>query len=126
MEAVHYLLLLAAAGVASELLLRLPLMEQAKQLLTVTRKSASTLRSNRISDHWKETVLPAYSIRMAGRSILFFILLCVVALPVALMGLVAPGGFGRWLDMLMQPLPMLLLCGASLAYILARVKLIRG
>ncbi|MEZ5654629.1 MAG: hypothetical protein R3E04_01880 [Sphingobium sp.] len=122
----NYLLLIIAAIAASELLLRLPVLHQVRKITAVTRKSSATLRSNRISDHWKEMVLPTYSMHMGGCSILFFLLLCVVALPVILVGFVAPNGMRNWLSILMQPVPILILCASSLLYILARTRLSRG
>ena len=82
-------LLVASAILATEIFLRLPLMDQVNIALRIARRSAATVRSKRISDHWKEKVLPAYSLRMAGRSIYFFLLMCLVLLPVALVGLFA-------------------------------------
>jgi hypothetical protein len=119
-------LLLIAAALASELLLRLPLLGQVRHLLTATRKSAATIRSSRISDHWKERVLPAYSLRMGLHSVLFFLLLCLVASPVVAMGLAASDGMGGWLGLLMRPWAIALLCAASVLYVVARVRLRRG
>lgn len=120
------ILLVIAAIIASELLLRLPVLEQASGLGKIAKKSATTLSSKRISDHWKERALPAYSARMAGRSILFFILLCCAVAPVALIGLAAPGGTVRWLELLMTPVAIALLCGVSIAYIVLRARMRRG
>ena len=61
-------LLVVGAILASEIFMRLPLMDQVTVIVGTARRSAATVRSRRISDHWKETVLPAYSVRMAGRS----------------------------------------------------------
>lgn len=119
-------LLLIAAMLASELLLRLPLLRQARHLLAVTRKSAATIRSSRISDHWKERVLPAYSLRMGLHSVLFFLLLCVVASPVMAMGLAASDGMDGWFGLLMRPWAIALLFVGSVLYVVARVRLRRG
>ncbi len=119
-------LLLIAAMLASELLLRLPLLRQARHLLAVTRKSAATIRSSRISDHWKERVLPAYSLRMGLHSMLFFLLLCVVASPVMAMGLAASDGMDGWFGLLMRPWAIALLFVGSVLYVVARVRLRRG
>jgi len=120
------LLLLLAAVLASEVLLRLPLLAQARHIVSITRKSAATIRSSRISDHWKERVLPAYSLRMGIHSVLFFLLLCVVASPVMAMGLAASEGMEGWLSLLMRPWAIALLCAGSVLYIMARVRLSRG
>lgn len=119
-------LLVASAVVASEMLLRLPLMRQVRVILDMARSSAATLRSKRISDHWKEVVLPAYSLRIAGRALLFLLLLCLAVLPVALMGVIAPGGLVHWLDVLMRPFAIAILCICSVAYIFVRTRLARG
>jgi hypothetical protein len=119
-------LLVASAVVASEILVRLPLMDQVSVILRTARRSAATVRSRRISDHWKETVLPAYSLRMAGRAVTFFLLLCLVALPVALVGVAAPGGMAHWFELLMRPFAIAVLCICSILYILVRTRVARG
>lgn len=120
------ILLVIAAIIASELLLRLPVLEQATGLGKIASKSAATISSKRISDHWKERVLPAYSARMARASLLFFVLLCCAVAPVALIGLAAPGGEVRWLELLMTPAAIALLCGVSIAYMIVRARIRRG
>ncbi|MEO8722862.1 MAG: hypothetical protein ABI395_04965 [Sphingobium sp.] len=119
-------LLFAGAIAASEILLRLPLMNQIQIVTATAQRARTVLGSKHISDHWKETILPAYSVRIASRSILFFICLCVVVLPIGLVGLMAPGGIAQWLETLMQPLAMLGLCVTSIIYILVRTRLSRG
>lgn len=119
-------LLVAGSVMASEVLLRLPLMDQVSVIVRTARSSTATLRSKRISDHWKETILPAYSLRMAGRSLLFFLLLCLVALPVALIGMIAPGGMAHWFEVLMRPFALAILCISSILYIFVRTRLARG
>ena len=123
MTTVDIILLTVAAVAASELILHLPLMQQVHGLNRASRSSARVIASKRISDHWKERVLPAYSGRMARHSITFFVLLCVALAPVALLGFLAPGGFEAWLELLMTPLAIILLCGVSIAYIFLRLKM---
>lgn len=119
-------LLCIGAICASEALLHLPLMQQVHGLNAASRKSFATIASKRISDHWKERVLPAYSGRMARSSILFFVMLCVALAPVVLVGLIAQGGLPHWLPLLMTPAAIALLCGASLGYIVLRLKVLNG
>jgi hypothetical protein len=120
-----WILLVIAAVLASEAMLRLPLIAQAKSVIDVSGRSMRVLKSKRISDHWKERVLPAYSARMFKGSIGFFVMLCLALLPVVILGLLAPGGYGAWLHLLLSPLAIAVLCVASLAYIWLRVKLVR-
>ncbi len=123
---VELVLLAAGAVVASELFLRLPLMQQVNIVVGTAQRSAATLRSKRISDHWKEIVLPAYSLRIAGASLLFFLLLCMAVLPVALIGLLAGGGLDHWLKLLMRPFAIAMLCLCSILYIFVRSRLARA
>jgi hypothetical protein len=101
-------------------------MRQIHIVTTTARQATTIIRSKNISDHWKEMILPAYSVRIAGRSMMFFICLCGVALPFILTGLVAPGGMTLWLETLMQPLMMLALSVTSIVYIFTRTRLARG
>ncbi len=120
-------MLVALAGVlASEAMLRLPLIATIKGVVKVSQKSMRLLQSKRISDHWKERVLPAYSLRMAKGSVGFFLLLCAGLLPVVLVGLAYPGGLAAWAEVLLRPLVILALCVVSLGYIWLRVKFTRG
>ena len=119
-------LLVVSAILASEIFLRLPLMNQVSVVVDTARRSAVTVRSSRISDHWKETVLQAYSARMAGRSFYFLLLLCLVLLPVALVGLIAPGGITHWFEYLIRPFALATMCACSIFYILVRKRIARG
>jgi hypothetical protein len=123
---VQLALLVAASVLASELFLRLPLMRQVNAIMRTAPRCITTLRSNRISDHWKEVALPAYAFRIAGGSILFFLLLCIAVAPVALIGLLAPGGTDAWLELLMQPFAIAVLCICSILYIVVRTRLARA
>ena len=123
---VELALLVAGAIVASELFVRLPLMRQVKVIMGTGHRCAAILRSNRISDHWKEVALPAYSVRIAGRSTLFFVLLCIAIIPVALIGLLAPGGLPAWRELLMRPFAIAVLCIFSILYMVVRTRLARA
>ena len=119
-------LLVVSAMLASEIFLRLPLMDQFSIIIDAARRSAATVRSRRISDHWKEMILPAYSARMAGHSCYFFLLLCLVALPVAIVSVAAPGGVAHWFEYLMQPFALVTMFASSALYILVRTMTVRG
>ncbi|MCB2137360.1 MAG: hypothetical protein KDE08_15700 [Rhodobacteraceae bacterium] len=121
-----WLFVLAAAVLASEAFLRLPLMDQIRRVTATAGKSGRVLKSKRISDHWKERVLPAYSWIIGKGSVTFFVMLCVALLPVALLGVVYPGGFAVWGAELLRPLVILVLCIASIGYIWLRLKVFGG
>lgn len=84
------------------------------------------LGAKRVSDHWKEKALPAYSLRLAKGAVLFFIFLCLALLPVVLVGLFWPAGIVDWLSAIMAPLVLLFLMVVSLGYIFVRLKVTGG
>ena len=117
-----WLYVLIAGVLASEAFLRLPLMPTIREVSATARKSGRVLSSKRISDHWKERVLQRYSLVIGKGSVLFFLMLCLALLPVALLGLIYPGGLSAWAEALMRPLVILVLCVVSIGYIVVRVK----
>ncbi len=119
---VFWFLVVGAALLASECFLRLPILRQLADVTATARKAMTLLKSSRISDHWKERVLPAYSLRIGKGSVAFFLLLCLALLPVLLAGLIYPGGLWAWTQALMRPMVILVLCAVSLAYIWLRSK----
>ena len=61
-----------------ELFSRAPLYETIVALLQYAKKSTHVIASRKISDHWKEKVLPTYSLRVAQNSLkLLFIFLVI-------------------------------------------------
>ncbi|PKP73029.1 MAG: hypothetical protein CVT84_15690 [Alphaproteobacteria bacterium HGW-Alphaproteobacteria-6] len=117
-----WLLVILAAILASEALWRLPLMARVREVTAASRKAGRVLASKRISDHWKERVLPAYAWRIGRGSVGFFVLLCLGLLPAALPGLVLPGGLAAWATLLMRPAVIALLCAVSLGYLWIRSR----
>ncbi|WP_321491548.1 sulfotransferase [uncultured Desulfobacter sp.] len=67
--------IVASAIVFVELFYRLPFAWQVKQVREISLKSIHTVTSSKISDHWKEKVLPVYSLKIFCSSILFGIYL---------------------------------------------------
>jgi hypothetical protein len=122
----HWLRLVLCAVLASELFLHLPIMATLQKAQGAARKSARILPSKRISDHWKERMLPVYARIIATNSVLFFVLLCVALIPVVLAGFTIPGGLLVWMGLLLQPLNMLVLFAVSVGYITLRLRLGRG
>lgn len=61
-----------------ELLIRAPLYDSLQTLLRYARKSSQVIASSRISDHWKEKVLPTYSLKVFQGSLKLFVIFLVV------------------------------------------------
>jgi hypothetical protein len=121
----RWLLVTLAAVLAAEAFARLPLFRRFRGIVDVSRKSARVLSSRRISDHWKERVLPAYSLRLGRDSVVFFLLLCAALLPVAVVGLAYPGGLSAWGAFLMDLRAILLLCAVSIGWLWVRARFTR-
>lgn len=117
-----WLYVVVAGVLASEAFLRLPLIPTIREVSDTARKSGRVLASKRISDHWKERILPRYSLVIGRGSVLFLLFLCLGLLPVALLGLVYPGGPVAWAAQLMRPLVILVLCVVSISYIVLRSR----
>jgi hypothetical protein len=117
--------LLLSAILASELILRLPLLQTIGKARVAAAKSARLLQSRRVSDHWKERMLPVYAGVIARNSLVFFGLLCAAILPVVLIGLGYPGGPAGWIAALMRPVNLMMLFGLSVLYLVVRTRLIR-
>jgi len=66
---------------AVEVARMLPLTRALAQARAVSSRAVSVVRANRISDHWKERVLPVYAGRLLGASLK--LLACIVAIAVA-------------------------------------------
>lgn len=121
-----WVFVLVAAVLASEAFLRLPLLPVVRRVSVTARKSGRVLASKRISDHWKERILPRYSWIIGKGSVQFLGLLVLALAPVALMGLVFPGGIAAWAAALMRPMVIVVLCVASIGYVWLRLKVVRG
>ena len=115
-------LVIVAALLASEAFLRLPILQKIGSVAATSQKATRLLKSSRISDHWKERILPVYALRIGLGSVTFFLLLCLALLPVVLAGLIYPGGLSGWTHQLMRPLVIVVLCVVSLGYIWIRQK----
>lgn len=115
-----WIAVIPAAILVCELALRLPILDRLVRMRRSADRSMHVLRSARISDHWKEKVLPAYARDMAGASIGFFVLLCLALLPLALVGIVYPGGMAAWGAALVRPMALVVLSVGSIGYIWLR------
>ena len=73
--------LLLSAVFGSELLRCLPLRRYLTQLGKLLRRIVKTLRSNRVSDHWKERIMPVYAGRLLRYSLIVLMLLTLAVSP---------------------------------------------
>jgi len=67
-----------------EAFLALPFIRKAREMVALVNRIGKTLRSSKISDHWKEKVLPVYAGRMFLLSLTLFVLLIAALVPMAI------------------------------------------
>lgn len=117
-----WVLVVVAAILASEAFVRLPVLQKIGTVAATSQKAMKLVRSARVSDHWKERILPVYALKIGMGSVSFFLLLCAALLPVLLAGLLYPPGLSAWSHALLSPLVIVILCAVSLGYIWLRQK----
>jgi len=76
----EYILLLFSCIFSIELFQKLKLSKILKLLIHTTNKVLKVLSSNKISDHWKEKVIPIYAIIIFKKSTLILALLLFIVL----------------------------------------------
>ena len=64
----HFFLLLACF-LSVEILFRSKYLSLIKSLINVSRKAIAIILNKNISDHWKEDIIPKYSLQMTGYSL---------------------------------------------------------
>lgn len=116
-----WVLLILCSAAFIELFLRLGVMRRVGALAAVASRSVSVLRSPRISDHWKERVLPRYAGRMAGFSLALFGLM-VACLSPFFVALLVSDYFGLGFERLVVT-PQAALAGTLVAIIYAKARM---
>ncbi len=80
-------MLLIGTILVVECFFRLPLAANLARLRGVVGKIVHTMRSSKISDHWKERVLPAYAGKLFSSSIVLFAIVCLALSPMIIVGI---------------------------------------
>lgn len=86
--------MIVATVAAVEIFYRIPFLERVGNLSGIVTKTVHTVRSPKISDHWKERVLLAYSGKLMTTSLTLFLMILVILIPVAIVG--AIGALASW------------------------------
>lgn len=74
-------MLILATFSCAELFVRLPVLALARRSANYASRSSEIVRSDKISDHWKERALPMYSKRMMATTLKLAGSILVVLLP---------------------------------------------
>ena len=77
----NHLILLLVCIVSVEIFIRLNFLSLLDSMLKVTKKATYVIPQDKISDHWKEKVVPAYALRIMKYSLqILMILLLILSL----------------------------------------------
>lgn len=83
-------LLGALSGIAFvEILLRLPFFADLRRFGQIVTRVMAVIRSSRISDHWKERILPRYAAQMMGKTLRLGGILLMAFAPLAVLSWIA-------------------------------------
>lgn len=109
---------------ASEIFLRLPILDRIEALSAGARRALAVIRSPSISDHWKEKAVLAYALRSAGLSLAIGGLILVIALACAVPVMAIDAFGGKAAAFLLSPVGLGVTAASSVVYALARTRLV--
>ena len=117
-----WLFLIAGSVCFVEIFLRLNSLARIKDLNDLLRKVARVLRSSKISDHWKEIVLPSYALQLFRMSLLIFAILVASCGGFLILGVISSLLGGRFLDLSASAIGITVCTIAALAYTALRLQ----
>ena len=120
--AMDWLLLIAGSVCFVEIFIRLNSLARIKDLNDLLGKVARVLRSSKISDHWKEIVLPSYALQLFRLSLLIFAILVVSCSGFLILGVVSSLQGGRFVDLSASATGIAVCTIAALAYAALRSR----
>ena len=118
-----WLLLAAATVAACELLRQIPFGRLQSRFRDTAGRIRRVMGSARISDHWKQRMIPVYAFRMARACLWLLALIVLVFAPFLVAAMLMPGGLGTLMAVLLRPAVSLSLLLGSVAYLWLRARL---
>ena len=103
-----------------EIFVRLNSLAQIKTLNEILRKVRRVITSSRISDHWKEMVLPSYAWQLFKLSLLIFAILVASCSGFLILGVVSSLLGGRFVDLSASLIGVVVCTVSALAYAAVR------
>lgn len=113
----------AATVLACEVGFRLPLGSVLATLTGSSWRAIGIVGSDRISDHWKERILPVYAWRILKASIGLFLCLLAIMLPLVLIAVLLTGSPETATALLMRPDVLALVSVLGIAYVWLRLRI---
>ena len=98
-----WLFLLLGSICFVEIFIRLKTLSQIRSLNEIVLRITTVIRSPRISDHWKERVLPSYAFALLKQSLLIFILLLACFSIFVVLGLLSDSLKGHFFALTTSP-----------------------
>ena len=122
--AMEWLLVIMGTILAVEVFLHTKIRRNVNAMLDFTKRSASTIKSVQISDHWKEKVIAHYALKIFANSFqLLFSLLLIIA-PVFALHYVGRIFSLDLFTVLTTPVGLLFSIAVATVYIFIRTKLL--
>jgi hypothetical protein len=116
----------AVAGIgAVEVLLRLPLARTFDRVRRTVDKVLRVIRSERISDHWKERTVPVYAARLLGLTLLTALQLLAILLPMLVLAALAAAARIPFLEFALSMVGLVFTSAVAAAYAGVRTRVRR-
>jgi hypothetical protein len=110
---IDWVLVCISIFLAVEVFLRTSLKRNIGEMLDYTKRSYATITSKKVSDHWKEKVLPRYALRIFVNSFCLLFCLILAASPILVVDFIGKQFGANVLGKMMTPL------GVGISIILA-------
>jgi len=111
-----WLLMAVCCAIFVELFSRVGVLGRSREVDRLLRKAVRVMASRRISDHWKESVLPRYARSMFASSVLMFASLIVALSPFAAAAVIADRIGAPFLELLASFEGIVGACVFAIAY----------
>ena len=119
-----FVLLIGSTFIVAELFMRLPIITNVRRSSQIAAKSATLIRAQKISDHWKERVLPAYAGALFMQTLKLTAMTVLAFAPVAIALAIAPLLNAPLLSLLVSFHGIALSVAAAAIYAFVRMRLV--
>lgn len=119
-----FALLIGSTFIVAELFMRLPIIATVRRSSIIAAKSATLIRAEKISDHWKERVLPAYAGALFMQTLKLTAMTVLAFAPVAIALLVSPFVNAPLMNLLISVPGISLSVAAAAIYAFVRTRFV--
>lgn len=119
-----YALLIGSTFIVAELFMRLPIIANVRRSSQIAAKSATLIGADKISDHWKERVLPAYAGALFMQTLKLTAMTLLAFAPVVAALAIAPLLNAPLMSLFMSFQGIVLSVAAAAIYAFVRMRLV--